>query len=111
MGWSALLWLLPVLLLIWLNEAKRDFNRVIISLVIVTTGSGILFYPFMQSWYKLNDITCLGLLHIPFILTLLSVVAMLILYSRIRWLIDYRIFIMGSLKIGMALFLLFKGLP
>lgn len=111
MGWNALPWLLPVLLIIWLNETKRDFNRVISSLVIVAAGLGILFYPVVQSWYKLNDITCTGLLHFPFILTTLSVVAMLILYSRIRKLIDYRIFLMAALKICMALFLLFDWLP
>lgn len=57
MGYSALFWLLPVLLLIWLNETNCEFNRIIISLAIVAAGLGILFYPFMQSWYKLNDIT------------------------------------------------------
>lgn len=36
---------------------------------------------------------------------------MFILYSRIRKLIDYRILLMGALKICMAFFLLFDWLP
>ena len=111
MGYSALLWLLPALLIIGSNEVKRDFNRIVIALVIAAAGPGILLYPVMKSWYQLNGITFLNLLQLPFILTLLSVVAMLILYSGIRKLIDYRIFLMGALKICTALVLLFDWLP
>lgn len=106
-----LYWLLPVLIILWMNEAKRHFMRTMIAFIIVAGSICLCSYAGMKYWPDLNKINYSNLLSFPFVLTIFSALAMTLLYIMIRKRIYYRIFLMSFLKICMALCLLLNWIP
>lgn len=105
-GFNAVFWLAPVLLVFWLNEPKRSFYTMIISLAIVVAGIYALQYSGMKFWYLNYNAGISAPTSMQWGILMLSV--LIILYFRIRKLIHYRIFLMGALKISMAFLFLFN---
>lgn len=103
-GFNTVFWLAPVLLVLWLNEPKRGFYSIIITLAIVIAGIYTLQYSGMEFWF-LNDNTGISApVNMQWGILILS--ALIFLYFRIRKHIHYRIFLMVSFKICMAVLLL-----
>lgn len=104
-GFNAVFWLAPVLLVLWLNEPKRSFYSMIISLAIITAVTYILQYSGMKWGYLRYNAGIPAPVSMQWGILILS--AIIILYFRVRKLVHYRIFLMGSFKICMTfLFLL-----
>lgn len=108
-GFNAVFWLAPVLLVLWLNEPKRSFYSMIITLAIVIAGIYTLQYSGMKLVFLSYNAGILAPVSLQ--LGILMSSAMIILYLKIRKVMHYRIFLMASFKSCMALFLLFSCLP
>lgn len=104
-GFNAVFWLATVLLVLWLNEPKRSFYSMIISLAIITVLTYILQYSGMKWGYLGYNAGMPAPLSIASGLLMLGIP--IILYFWVRKLIHYRIFLMGSFKICIAILFLF----
>ena len=110
-GFIPLFWLLPVLIILWMNEAKPHFMRTMIAFLIVAGGICLLSYVGIKYRSDLNHTNYSSLLSLPYMLAICSALAMTLLYIMIRKRIYYRIFLMSLFKICMALCLLFYWIP
>lgn len=103
-GFNAVFGLAPVLLVLWLNEPKRSFYRMIISLAIVVAGIYAVQYSGVKFWYLNDNAGISAPVSMGWGILMLSI--LIILYFRVRKLIHYRIFLMGAFKICIALLFL-----
>lgn len=110
-GFIPLFWLLPVLVIVWLNEARFHFMHTLAAFLIIAGSIVLLAYAGRQYLLLPYSTVYSNIFGLPFLFTILSAVVMLLLYFRIRRLIDYHIFLMGSFKMCMALFILLNWLP
>lgn len=103
-GFNAVFWLAPILLVLWLNEPKRSFYRMIISLAVVVAGIYAVQYSGMDFWYLNDNAGISAPVSMEWGILMLSI--LIILYFRVWKLIHYRIFLMGAFKICIALLFL-----